>query len=318
MAIAIAASVALVWCLAAWRIGLRVGYVDQPGSDPLKTHRVPAVPLGGVGVFLGLHAAALTRGDLDPVLFWVSAGVLVLGVVDDARGLLPVVRLGLEIMAAVALVAGTFGWDAGPARLAVSAALVVFAINAVNLYDGLDGLVGLTGIVASLGVALLAFTRDIPIDASLELAAALAGFLILAWHPARVFLGDAGAYVVGLFLSYGILTASEGDVADMLVVSALLGVFAIDLFVTLLRRYRFRRPLFVGDRSHIYDQLRDRGMSVPAIAVGSAITQAAVIGVVLLSDWLLPSWPAVAVLAVVGGGAVVLVSRLGYLRVDAA
>jgi UDP-GlcNAc:undecaprenyl-phosphate GlcNAc-1-phosphate transferase len=165
------------------------------------------------------------------------------------------------------------------------------------------------------GLAIVAEVRGADFVPPLTLAAALAGFLVLNWHPARVFLGDAGAYFVGLYLAHLILEVSDGPV-ELVLTSGFLGVFAIDLLVTLLRRRLNDRPLFVGDRSHIYDQLRDRGLSVPTIAVLAAATQAVLLMLVILAERALgPSW-ALTTLAIVLAGLLSALARLGFLRVD--
>jgi UDP-GlcNAc:undecaprenyl-phosphate GlcNAc-1-phosphate transferase len=308
--------VSLAWCAVAIWLGPKIGYVDRPDEPTLKAHERPAVPLGGVGLYLGVHLAALMTGELDLGLLVASSVVLVLGLVDDRRGVDPGTRLVVEIGAALILILDLPG-NPGILFYLLAGALVVFAINAVNLFDGLDGLVGSVALVTAVGLAGVAQGRGADAMTALALAAALAGFLILNWHPARVFLGDAGAYFVGLYLASLILDVSD-DPVELILTSGFLGVFAIDLLVTLLRRKRNDRPLFIGDRSHIYDQLRDRGMSVPAIALLAAATQAVLLLMVIMAEQLLgPTWSMVtliAILAVFLG----LLARLGFLRVDEA
>jgi UDP-GlcNAc:undecaprenyl-phosphate GlcNAc-1-phosphate transferase len=288
--------------------------VDRPDDPSLKAHDRPAVPLGGVGVFLGVHLAYLTRGELDLGLLLASSVVLVLGLVDDRRGVDPATRLVVEVAAALILILDVAG-NPGILFLLLGGALVVFAINSVNLFDGLDGLVGSVALVTAGGLAIVAEVRGADFVPPLTLAAALAGFLVLNWHPARVFLGDAGAYFVGLYLAHLILEVSDGPV-ELVLTSGFLGVFAIDLLVTLLRRRLNDRPLFVGDRSHIYDQLRDRGLSVPTIAVLAAATQAVLLMLVILAERALgPNW-ALTTLAIVLAGLLAALARLGFLRVD--
>lgn len=310
----VAGAVALGWCYAALRIGPRLGYVDVPGTDSLKVHQRTAVPLGGVGVFLGFHLAAWIGGRIDPTLVAATTIVLVLGLVDDRRGLPPVLRLVVEIVAGVVVVVGTNGATSWMMAV-LGVGLVVFAVNAVNLFDGLDGLAGSVAMVAAIGVAVLASSRGQLPDDALALAAALGGFLVLAWHPARVFLGDSGAYVLGVILSGLILRSSDGP-GELVIGSGLLGIFALDLAVTVIRRARSRRPLFIGDRSHVYDQLRDRGVTIPGI-VGIAVAAQAVLAVVVV--WLDAMWSGVAgaaILLAVLSGALALIIGAGYLRVD--
>jgi UDP-GlcNAc:undecaprenyl-phosphate GlcNAc-1-phosphate transferase len=308
--------VSLAWCAVAIWLGPKIGYVDRPDEPTLKAHERPAVPLGGVGLYLGVHLAALMTGELDLGLLVASSVVLVLGLVDDRRGVDPGTRLVVEIGAALILILDLPG-NPGILFYLLAGALVVFAINAVNLFDGLDGLVGSVALITAVGLAGIAQGRGADAITALTLAAALAGFLILNWHPARVFLGDAGAYFVGLFLANLILDVSDGPL-ELILTSGFLGVFAIDLLVTLLRRKLNDRPLFIGDRSHIYDQLRDRGMSVPTIALLAAATQAMLLVMVIMAERLLgPTWSLVTLIAIL---AVLLatLARLGFLRVDEA
>jgi UDP-N-acetylmuramyl pentapeptide phosphotransferase/UDP-N-acetylglucosamine-1-phosphate transferase len=254
------------------------------------------------------------RGDLEVELLLASSVVLVLGLVDDRRGVDPVIRLMVEMLAAVILILGVAG-DPGLLFLLLGIALIVFAINCVNLFDGLDGLVGSVALVTGVGLAVVAQGRGLDFLPALGLAAALGGFLLLNWHPARVFLGDAGAYFVGLYLAHLILDVSDGPV-ELVLTSGFLGVFAIDMLVTLLRRRLNDRPLFIGDRSHIYDQLRDRGMSVPAIALIAAGTQAVLLALVLLAERLLgPPW-ALTTLILLLAAMLAGLAQLGFLRVD--
>ena len=312
----IAAAVSLAWCAVAIWIGPRIGYLDWPDDPALKAHEQPAVPLGGVGVFLGVHLAAFAGGDLDLGLLLATSVVLVLGLVDDRTGLSPITRLGVEIAAAVALVATGSRAGDGLLALVLSVALVVLAINAVNLFDGLDGLAGSVALVTGFGLAWLAWERGLATETPLQLAAALVGFLVLGWHPARVFLGDAGAYVVGVILAHVIIVSSPDGVLQLIVAAGMLGVLAIDLVVTMLRRKIAGRPMFIGDRSHIYDQLRDRGWSVPRVAVGMAAAQAGIALIVVGIDRSLEPWQSLSVLAVVLVGSVGLLFRWGFLSTE--
>lgn len=310
----LAASITLGWCSFAIWLGPRIGYLDQPDDPSLKAHERPAVPLGGVGIFLGIHLAALLRGGVMWPLLAASAIVLVLGQIDDRRGVAPSIRLGVETLAALVLVLGGSSDGENALVLLMGVVLVVLAINAVNLLDGLDGLAGSAALVASLGVAWLAAGRGLDAPAAFELGAALAGFLILNWHPARVFLGDAGAYVVGLVLAYVMLESSPGGALELVVAGALLGVFALDLIVTLLRRRLNGRPLFIGDRGHVYDQLRDRGTSVRAITIIVAASQGALVVAVIVADRLLTPWQSLAGLGLLLIVIIVWLTRSGFIR----
>jgi UDP-GlcNAc:undecaprenyl-phosphate/decaprenyl-phosphate GlcNAc-1-phosphate transferase len=314
-ALIVAGVVSLVWCLFAIWLGPQVGYVDRPDDPTLKAHARPAVPLGGVGVFLGVNAAGLMRNDLEWGLLIATTTVLILGLIDDRVGIDPKVRLVVELLAAVVLVLNVAA-DPGIVFIVLSVALAVFAINSVNLFDGLDGLVGSVGMVTAAGLAVIAQGRGLDFVSPLELGAALAGFLVLNWHPARVFMGDAGTYFLGLYLTHLIIVSTNESAIEMVFTAGVLGVFAIDMFVTLLRRRLNHRPLFLGDRSHIYDQLRDRGVGVRAIALIAAATQAVLLALVIAAEQALGvEWGLVSLIALLALLLAAL-ARLGFLRVD--
>ncbi len=221
---------------------------------------------------------------LDTGLLMCALGMVALGLADDLRGLQPVPRLVAEaavgaLLFAVADLPRTFdsiGW------LLFTVILVVVMTNAVNLFDGLDGLAGTVGAVTGIGIALLAASRDVESAIGLAMAGALVGFLVFNWTPARIFLGDNGAYALGLYISYGIITSAPARGVSLIPALALGGVFVVDLVATLLRRRLSGAKLFAGDRSHLYDQLRDRGMSVPRIAVSAGVGQGAFVAVALV------------------------------------
>lgn len=291
------------------KLGHESGFVDRPDGF-LKPHEWPAVPLGGVSIFLGVHAAMAAEGIFDEGLFLASGIVLVLGLIDDRRDLGPMVRLGVEVVAGVVLVmaADLPAVDGSLLGGLLGVVLVVVAINAVNLFDGLDGLAGTTGLATAAGVVALAASRGLGLLPGFIIAASLLGFLVWNWHPARMFLGDNGAYSVAVFLVYGLIAASTAhSEPSVLVAAGLIGVFAIDLAVTLLRRRIAGLPLFEGDRSHVYDQLSDRGWSISRI-VGTAAAAQAVIGLLVVGiDWAFRPVPAALILVVV------LVAALGAL-----
>ncbi len=255
-------------------LGPRVGLVDRPGNA-LKVHTRPTPLLGGVAVFTGLHVGMAVLGAADTSLIAGTSLVLALGLADDRFDLAPRLRLIAELAAAAVLVGLMDSGLRNPAGVVFGIAVVVVAINAVNLLDGLDALVGSTAFVSALGVVWAGAAGRGDWELGATLAAALAGFLMLNRPQARIFLGDNGSYTVGMTLAYGGLRTTPHGTGSMLLVTAgLLGIFVIDLAVTVLRRARNGRPLFAGDRSHVYDQLRERGWSTGRVVVAAAATQA--------------------------------------------
>lgn len=254
MAFLVAFVVAVVATPAAGALARRAGIVDRPG--PLKTHLRPVPYLGGVAVFAALCVGVVATGRPELV---VPLGLaLVLGTIDDVAPLPAVARLVLEVgvgVAAAIVVPGD-----GPTRIATAVAVVAL-LNAVNLLDGQDGLAASVGIVSALGFALLGG------DAAafgVALAGGLAGFLVFNRPPARIYLGDGGAYLVGTALALAVPLTEHGasDWAVWFAAPLIVAVPLADTAVAIIRRARTGTGLLVGDRSHVYDQLVDRGWSV--------------------------------------------------------
>jgi len=270
-------------------------------------------------LFAAVHGGLVTAGRFDPGLLAASGILLLLGLVDDRRNLSPRLRLAVTVLAGMVLglTADLPAATAGARAVVASVVLVVITVNAVNLFDGLDGLAGSVALVTAGGIAVLASVRGAEIVTGLVLASGIAGFLVWNWPPARLFLGDNGAYTLAVFLVYGFFRASPaaGEVPTM-VAACLLGVFAIDLVVTLLRRKLAGRPLFVGDRSHIYDQLRDRGWSVPTVSMTMAGAQAVIVAVVVILDQTFPPKTALAASLAVAVVIIIGLGIAGFLRPD--
>lgn len=247
----IAFAVALVATPLAARLAIRFGVVDRPG--PLKIQRSPVPYLGGVAVFLALAAGIAPH---RPLLLAPLFLALALGVADDVADVAPRVRLACEV--GIGLSAGLVVPAPGRIGVFVTAAFVIGLVNAVNLLDGLDGLASGVALVSALGLATLGGDAQV---AGLALAGALGGFLVFNRPPARIYLGDGGAYLVGTTLAVCAALGIEerGTAAGWAAVPLLVAVPLTDTGVAIVRRMRARLPLFAGDRSHIYDQLVDRG-----------------------------------------------------------
>ncbi len=289
--------------------GPRLGLVDRPDGD-LKPHDRPISPLGGAGVLVGLHAGLLVAEVFELSLLIATLLVWALGLADDRYGLGPRVRLAGVGVAGVVLVvlsdADLFSFQGG---LWVVAVLVV--VNAMNLFDGLDGLAGSVAVVAMAGLWWFGMSIGPGGDSTAFLAAmgATIGFVGWNWPPARVFLGDNGAYVLGVTLVWLAMNASV-DGGTSLVAVALIGVPLLDLAATVVRRLASGSVLTSGGRDHVYDRLHGIGMGLATI-VGVMIAAQAIWIVVLWSVTRFRSETAgVAVAVLLGSAAAGILSRI--------
>jgi UDP-N-acetylmuramyl pentapeptide phosphotransferase/UDP-N-acetylglucosamine-1-phosphate transferase len=278
VAISVSLLIALIATPIAARVARRLGVVDNPGE--LKVHNRPVPYFGGCAVFLAIApVVALERATW---LLPLSAALL-LGVVDDVRFVPPRVRLACELL--IGIGAGFVIDPQNPVGVATVAVIVVALINAMNLLDGLDGLTASVGAVSAVGIALLGDAPAVP----LALAGALAGFLVFNRPPARIYLGDGGAYLVGATLAMSIAYALQGrgGISYWLTAVLLVAIPLADTTIAIVRRMRARRPVFAGDRSHVYDQLVDRGQTPARAVVECAVLQSVLVGAAVLL-WHLP------------------------------
>jgi UDP-N-acetylmuramyl pentapeptide phosphotransferase/UDP-N-acetylglucosamine-1-phosphate transferase len=302
--LALASSLGLTW--SARRVGPRLGLVDRP-TDELKIHREPVSVLGGVAVVGAVFLTMILLGPMPSGWLVVSVGVVLAGgLVDDVRSLPVWLRVQLQLAAGIALLAGGAGIDPlGPFAGIGVVVLVLACTNAVNLVDGVDGLAGGLGAAAALGLAVLAPGSDV---LGFALAGALAGFLVFNLRPGTVFLGNGGAYALGVLLASQATEASRSGWRGLAAAAVCLGVFGFELVLTVVRRARTRDRLAAGDRSHSYDRLARAigirpavvvfwgtgvaaaltgivvGRSSPAIAAatGSSVAAAGIVAVLLL------------------------------------
>lgn len=292
------------------RYALAHGIVDAP-SEERKIHKRPIAYLGGLAIFAGFLAGVLVLLPINRQLGALLAGcaiLVVVGVIDDMRGLSPWVKLGFQFVAAGVALAGGIGithitnpfggtidFTAGrfavdllgfefhitPIANAISLLWMVGLANTINLLDGLDGLASGVSGIAAFTIFLLAVGPRVeqPVVALLAiiLAGAAFGFLPYHFYPARIFMGDSGAYFLGLALA--MLAIYSG--AKLATAALVLGFPIIDAVWAMTRRLAKRKSPFRADRKHFHHLLLDAGMNQRQ-AVLTLYAVAAVFGAVAL------------------------------------
>jgi UDP-N-acetylmuramyl pentapeptide phosphotransferase/UDP-N-acetylglucosamine-1-phosphate transferase/ribosomal protein L30E len=317
---AVGLSTAMVFTPFAIRLALRLGMIDQP--DPRRVHTQPTPRGGGIAVVLAFHAAcaaifllpwATFSGGLT-VDWWyrmipLSAGLTLVGLVDDYCGLPPWGKLSGQI--AVALGAWILGLRVDSffgqnlpewADLVLTILWFVAIMNAFNLIDGMDGVAAGLGSIASAGLVGSFLLRGLPADCliSLGLMGACLGFLHYNFHPARVFLGDTGSMFIGFALAaISLSTFTKGTAITALFVPALVvGVPLFDTFLAVWRRSA-RKVLglteshegavsggrvFGADKDHLHHRLHATGRSQRRVAALLYLAAVSLAGVGLLAQ----------------------------------
>ena len=266
-----------------------VGAIDEPRERGLSERPTPL--LGGLAIFAGTLVAGLiwlpagyTREHQDQLWHGVliaAAVITFVGMLDDRFELHPAVKLCGQVVAAVIVVhfgvavkaitlpfAGTLAFpntgaaNAGPILTVVG---LVVMMNVVNFSDGVDGLAaGVCAIIAA-SMAVIAFDlgRQQPgVLAALTAGAAL-GFLLYNFPPASSFMGDCGANLLGLLM--GVITV-EAAVKTAAVVSfvlplILLAVPFLDTTFVVLKRLKYRQPIYKPDSEHFHHRMARIGFS---------------------------------------------------------
>jgi UDP-GlcNAc:undecaprenyl-phosphate GlcNAc-1-phosphate transferase len=277
-------------------VARKVGYVCIPSDRSVHQRITPYG--GGVAMFSGL-CVAIGLGALLPALraLYVStnevvgvvvaaAVILVVGLVDDTRNMTAPAKVAGEVLAASVLYfAGVTMYQLkipfhgalvlGPGVLPLITALWVIALsNAINLIDGLDGLAA--GIVALASgtlciyglrleyLGLLPVTNIGPLVAAATCGICL-GFLPSNFHPARLFMGDAGALLLGVLMSAATMviggrTPPASGVtyfffAPLLIPFFILGVPILDMSFAIVRRTASGQGFHNADKDHIHHRL---------------------------------------------------------------
>lgn len=271
----------LTWLVA--KIAFKFKIVDSPDNDR-KIHKTPTPLLGGLAIFFGFFIVLFfVRADLISNIltyrhwlwFFFGACFLIIGgVLDDKYNLKPGRQMIWPLLAIACVIIGGIGigkitnplgggflYIAGITGFIFTVVWLLAMMYTTKLLDGLDGLV--SGISAIGGLVIFLFTittkyyqPDIALVA-LIFAAACLGFLVLNWHPAKIFLGEGGSLLLGYIL--GVLAIiSGGKIAIALLV---LGLPLLDFGWTILRRLLAgKNPLRFADRKHLHHRLLSVGL----------------------------------------------------------
>ena len=275
----VALGVVLVLTPAVGRFARILGVVDQPG-EARRLHLRPVPRLGGIALLLGIFVPALAFLQLGGAYRGILLGAAIatcVGVVDDFRGLPWWGKLGGQVAAAAVAVGSgvevdrfTFpflGVQDLPAWVGVPATMlwIVAIMNMVNFLDGMDGLAAGICAIAGSTFAVIALSLGKPQAAILSaiVAGACFGFLRHNFYPARIFMGDSGALLLGFILA---TLSVQGLLKTAATVALFFPLFVlaipiVDTSFVLAKRIKYRRPLYEADRTHLHHRFANIGFS---------------------------------------------------------
>ncbi len=291
---------ALLFTPLAKRLAWRYGVLAKP--DARRLHPEPIAQWGGLAIFLAVALAALLwrqptlsdfrllapSGDpsaiqhtaqithLSTYFFGCGLLMLLLGMADDKWELSPLWKFGGQLVIAFLLWKGgfrinTLPFSSGldtlsiPASLGLTTLWLLGLTNGVNLIDGVDGLASGVCAIAAGSLCLIETSKNATwaATASAAVCGASLGFLWYNRHPARIFLGDAGALLLGFWLAAIALAAASKTAAATTLALPLLvmGVPVVDTVWAIVRRTLAHQPPWKADRGHLHHRLLARGFS---------------------------------------------------------
>ena len=277
LAFLVAAAVTLVLTPLAARIARRVGAVATPRERDL--HERPTPRLGGIAILAGvLLSGAVFLPNTQEVrgILLGATMITLIGALDDVFDLAAPIKLAGQFAAALIPVqsnvvvenftlpflgAVDLGDLAGPLTLIG----IVAVMNILNFTDGVDGLAAgvCTIAAATFAVICLSLDRDTAGILAAITAGAAVGFLWHNFHPASIFMGDAGSNLIGLLLA---CIAIEGVLKTAAVVAlffplVILAVPILDTGFVVAKRVKYRRPVYSPDREHFHHRFDRIGFS---------------------------------------------------------
>ena len=267
-AFAVAAVVTLLLTPVAARIARRVGAVAMPRERDL--HDKPMPRLGGLAILIGVLVAGiafLANTEESRGILLGATMITLIGALDDTFDLAAPIKLAGQFAAALIPVESnvtvdnfTFPFvgavDLGSLGGPITLIGIVAVMNIVNFTDGVDGLAAgvCTISAATFAVICLSLDRDEAGILAALTAGAAAGFLYHNFHPATIFMGDAGSNLLGLLLA---CIAIQGVLKTAAVVAlffplVILAVPILDTGFVVAKRIKYKRPVYSADQEHFH------------------------------------------------------------------
>ena len=245
-----------------WLIKRKAGWgLDHPNARSL--HAVPVPRTGGLGLLSGVIAAWLCFSAAIPPIIWAGTVVLmVISLLDDIRHVPVRYRLLIHTLVASAFSAvfllPAHGWLIA---LGVMAA-VIWMCNLYNFMDGSDGLAGGMAVIGFGYYGLFAYIagdHDFAV-VNFSIAAAALAFLLHNFHPARIFMGDAGAIPLGFLAAALGIVGWLNQLWSLWVPLLIFSPFIADATVTLGKRLLRGEKIWQAHRGHYYQRLVQSGL----------------------------------------------------------
>ncbi|MGI6227807.1 MAG: glycosyltransferase family 4 protein [Peptococcales bacterium] len=255
----------------------RYGIVDKPNER--KVHKKPIPLMGGLGILIAfiLPLFFFTAINMRAIMIAISLILItVLGILDDIYDIRASKKLIVQLICTCLVVGVGVRLNIGEFFITNSFLAITFdvfisilwcigIINAINLIDGIDGLAGGVSFISAIGFLIIGVIAEnnLVVVLSSLLAGSVLGFLFYNFHPARIFMGDAGSTLLGFCLAIISLLVPEYSVSKSSLYAPvlILGIPILDTGVSILRRAFMKNGIFTADEEHIHHKLLHMGFN---------------------------------------------------------
>ncbi|MBS4014492.1 MAG: undecaprenyl/decaprenyl-phosphate alpha-N-acetylglucosaminyl 1-phosphate transferase [Bacteroidetes bacterium] len=268
------------------KIGKKYNFCDETGEDRLKIHQQPIPYLGGLSIFLTSSIILLVVGFwnnffLSQIFGFILSGgiIIILGLWDDFKLKKGKPRLFLKLFSQflsaliIFLVLTSIGLNFNLGLMPffiflLFAFYLIGAMNAMNMEDGVDGLAGSLALISFIGFIILSIIlgNSLILIIGLIFSGAILGFLLYNWHPASIFMGDNGSHFLGFSLVVLAIIFTGHPFYNFkwfITPLFIIGLPLIEVIWAIIRRIAKGKSPFLGDRSHLYDKLDQKGLTIP-------------------------------------------------------
>lgn len=262
------------------KLAYKIGAIDVP-KDNRRVHKKPIPRLGGLAIAISffITVCLFVTVNKDLLFLFLSLSIIiVMGIVDDVKGLGAKLKFGIQIIAAtiVAVFAFRITFIANPfapmhyiflsyISIPITVFWIVGITNTVNLIDGLDGLAAGVSAISSTTLALILFKNGDYYSTIILVAliGAILGFLPFNFNPAKIFMGDTGSLFLGFTLSVISMNATIKSAATLAVFVPIitLGIPIFDTTFAIIRRAKNKQPIMQADKGHLHHRLLNKGLS---------------------------------------------------------
>lgn len=262
------------------KLAPRIGAMDIP-KDNRRMHDHPIPRFGGIAIYCGILVAFISLKPLNTQTLGLligSAFIVLVGIVDDRKGIRPIVKLILQMVAAsilwfakIRITGFTNPFTSKFVLIPLWISFVITVIwivgitNTINLIDGLDGLAAGITFIACITVAYTAYYKNM--TETLIIVVAIAGstlaFLIFNSYPAKIFMGDAGSMLLGFLMSsvslIGIAPSKSAMLFATIVPVLALALPIFDTSFAIIRRVANHKPIMQADKGHLHHRIMAMG-----------------------------------------------------------